>query len=95
MPELNLEVTKPLIVKHFKDESQKKWQLTPAAIEVLRFLVRDEGLPPSAIADRMKRLRPNISKILMHLKQKNLVRMEIRGRNRIYYPCMEAKIAFA
>jgi len=95
MPELNLEVTKPLIVKHFKDESQKKWQLTPAAIEVLKFLVRDEGLPPSAIADRMKRLRPNISKILMHLKQRNLVRMEIRGRNQIYYPCMEAKIAFA
>ncbi len=93
--ELDLKLTKPLIVKYFQDEIRGKWNLNSPAVEMLHFLVREEGISPSVIADRVKKLRPNVSKILMRLKQTDLVRMEVKGRNRIYFPSMEAKIAFA
>ena len=95
MPELDLKLTKPLIAKYFQDEIRQRWKLSPASADILSFLVREEGVSPCVIADRMRKLRPNVSKILMNLKQINLVRAEVKGRNRVYYPSMAAKIAFA
>lgn len=95
MSRLDLGFAKPLITKHFQDEIREKWNLTPQATEILSFLAKEEGVSPGVIADEMKKLRPNVSKILMRLKQTDLVRMQVRGRNRMYYPSMEAKIAFS
>ncbi len=93
--ELDLKLAKPILAKYFQDEIRRQWQLTPAAFDILRFLINEKGASPGLVADRMKKLRPNISKILVHLKEANLVRSEVKGRNRIYYPTMEAKIAFS
>ena len=92
---INLEIAKPLITQYFQDEIRRRWNISQTSAEILGFLVKEDGLSPGAIAQRVRKLRPNVSRNLMHLKQTNLVRMEIKGRNRIYYPSMEAKIAFS
>ncbi len=92
---INLKIAKSLITQYFQDEIRRRWNISQTSAEILSFLVKEDGLSPGAIAQRVRKLRPNVSRNLMYLKQTNLVRMEIKGRNRVYYPSMEAKIAFS
>lgn len=93
--EINLKTAKPLIAQHLLDEIRGKWKLSQVSTEILNSLVKEEGLSPGIIAQKIKKLRPNVSKNLSYLMQTDLIRLEVKGRHRVYYPSVEAKIAFA
>ncbi|MBI3317011.1 MAG: winged helix-turn-helix transcriptional regulator, partial [Candidatus Omnitrophica bacterium] len=91
--EVNLEAAKPTIKKILQEHLQEK-NLTALSFEIMEFLAKKGHAASSVIADQLQKRRPNISKILNHLNKAGLVQMEVRGRNRIYYPLTEVKLAF-
>jgi len=92
-PEVNLESARPTIKKILQEHLQEK-NLTALSFEIMEFLAKNGHAASSVIAAQLQKRRPNISKILNHLNKAGLVQMEVRGRNRIYYPLTEVKLAF-
>lgn len=91
--EINLESARPTIKKILQEHLREK-NLTVLSFEIMEFLVKKGHAASGVIADHLQKRRPNISKILNHLNKAGLVQMEVRGRNRIYYPLTEVKLAF-
>ncbi len=91
--EINLESARPTIKKILQEHLQEK-NLTALSFEIMEFLAKNGHTASSVIAEQLQKKRPNISKILNHLNKAGLIQMEVRGRNRIYYPLTEVKLAF-
>jgi len=91
--EVDLLTAKPLMTEFLLEEMQKKG-FPPLSFEIMKYLVCQHHAASGAIAAHLKKRRPNVSKVLRILCRAGLLRMEVHGRNRIYYPLPEVKLAF-
>lgn len=91
--EIDLIAAKPLITEFLLEEMRKNG-FPPLSFQVMKYLVRQQHAASGAIAAHLQKRRPNVSRVLKLLCRAGLLRMEVHGRNRVYYPLPEVKLAF-
>ena len=63
------------------------------AEDILDYLVKHGRKNPNQLAKELKMSRPNVSRELARLKSARLVESEQTGRQNIYFPATDVKIA--
>ena len=91
---ITLDIAKPMIIKLAKDRIARN-KLSNGEESILKTLVGLEKTTSSALADKMSKTRPYISKILTKLIDAKLVTFRREGKNKYYTPLLDATIAYS
>ena len=90
---VDLEIARPIIAKLAEDRIKQR-QVSASSIEVLRYLVKMGKSTPTEISKGLGKAQTAISRSLAELVRVNLTYCVEEGRRRIYYPQLDAKVAY-
>lgn len=91
---LTLDIAKPMIMR-LAQERIDKYDLTPKELSFLKMTVKIGAVSASKLSDELDQSRQAISKILVKLLEMKLVTVQLSGRDRYYYPAIDAEIAYS
>lgn len=82
-------------ISELAKERMRKFDLSKAETSIIEALVKLDSGSVSELAKHLGRNRTYISKVINSLYANNLVSVKKEGTNRIYYPLLDAKIAYS
>jgi DNA-binding transcriptional ArsR family regulator len=91
---ITLNIAKPMIIKLAMDRIARN-KLSSSEEHVLKLLVMHGKTTSSALAEKMNKSRPFISKILARLISVKLITFQREAKNKYYSPLLDATIAYA
>lgn len=91
---LTLDVTKPMVAKLAK-ERVAQYDMTPKELHLLKMIVKMGSGNASKLSVDLGQSRQAISRALVKLLEINLLSVQQSGRDRIYYPMLDAEIAYS
>lgn len=91
---VDLGFARPVIASLAEDRIIQR-NLTPLSLTVLQRLVREGPATTSALSKALKKGQTSVSRSLSELLGKRLVRVEKIGRNNVYSPSLDAKVAYS
>lgn len=91
---LTLDITKPMIIKLAQDRVAQH-NLTPKEISLLKMVVNMGSGNASKLSNELGQSRQAVSRALVSLLEKKLLTVQQIGRDRYYYPVLEAEIAYS
>ena len=91
---LTLDISKPMVVK-LAQQRIAQHNITPKELSVLELVVKLGEGQASALYTELGQSRQAISKVLVNLAKMKLLVVKQSGRYRIYYPSLDAEIAYS
>ncbi|MCK4249712.1 MAG: BlaI/MecI/CopY family transcriptional regulator [Candidatus Omnitrophica bacterium] len=91
---VDLKFAKPIIMKFAEDRIAQQ-NISPLSLSVLRKLVKLEQATTTELTKKMKKEQTSISRSLRELLNKRLVTQKRSGRNNVYSPSLDAKVAYS
>ena len=90
---VDLKFAKPIITR-LAEERISQRNISPLSLVILRKLVESDKSTTMELARNLKKGQTSISRGLAELLNEKLVKQEKVGRNNIYYPSLDAKVAY-
>lgn len=91
---LTLDIAKPMVTR-LSQERISQNNLTPKEVRVLKKIVKMGKGNASKISAELGQSRQTISRALVNLLEMKLLTVQQSGRDRTYYPVIEAEIAYS
>ncbi|PIS23946.1 MAG: hypothetical protein COT45_04940 [bacterium (Candidatus Stahlbacteria) CG08_land_8_20_14_0_20_40_26] len=91
---VDLKFAKPIIIK-LTEERISQRNISPLSLKVLRELVELGQSTTTELTKKLGKGQTNVSRSLRELLMKGLVKFEKVGRNNVYSPSLDAKVAYA
>lgn len=91
---LTLDIAKPMIIKLAQDRVAQH-NLTPKEITLLKMVVNMGSGNASKLSNELGQSRQAVSRALVSLLEAKLLTVQQIGRDRHYYPVLEAEIAYS
>ena len=91
---LTLDITKPMVIKLSQDRVSQH-NLTPKEISLLKMIVNVGSGNASKLSIELGQSRQAVSRALISLLEAKLLTVQQVGRDRLYYPVLEAEIAYS
>lgn len=91
---LTLNITKPMMIKLAQDRVAQH-NLKPKEISLLKMIVKTGSGNASKISNELGQSRQAVSRVFVSLLEAKLLTVQQSGRDRYYYPVLEAEIAYS
>jgi len=91
---LTLDIVKPMVVKLAQDRIAQ-YDITPKELSILKMIVKIGSGNASKLSAQLGQSRQSVSRALVNLLDIKLVTVQQIGRDRYYYPVLEAEIAYS
>lgn len=91
---LTLDIAKPMVIKLAKDRVAQ-YHMTPKELNLLQMIVKEGTGNASTLSKQLGQSRQSVSKSLINLLDLKLVTAQQAGRDRHYFPVLDAEIAYA
>ena len=91
---LTLDITKPMVTR-LAQERIAQYDVTPKELRLLQMIVKTGHGNASKISAELGQSRQAVSRALVNLLEIKLLTVQQLGRDRTYYPVLEAEIAYS
>lgn len=91
---LTLDIAQPMVKKLAKDRIAQ-YNVTPKELSLLEMLVKVGSVNASKLSAELGQSRQAVSRSLVNLLEMKLVTVQQLGKDRYYYPVLEAEIAYS
>jgi DNA-binding transcriptional ArsR family regulator len=91
---LTIDIAKPMVTR-LAQERIAQYDVTPKELTLLQMIVKTGHGNASKLSAELGQSRQAISRALVNLLETKLLTVQQSGRDRIYYPVLEAEIAYS
>ena len=91
---LTLDIAKPMVTR-LAQERIAQYDVTPKELSLLQIIVKTGHGNASKLSAELRQSRQAVSRALVNLLEIKLLTVQQSGRDRTYYPVLEAEIAYS